>query len=322
MNDKNKFFKIGLFVIVSTTLLIAGLIIFGAGEFFDKKFYCETYFNESVQGLSIGSSVKYKGMDIGSVESIQNATSKYDKNCQYILVLFSVNDNAIFKKSKNSIKRIVDKGLRVKLGLQGLTGAAYIDADFLDKDKINDLEISWEPEYPYIPSATSTITRLTDSISKIVEGLESINLKSLATDLATLLKTLDTKIKNMETEEILGNTLELVSSASRIVNNAEKPLARFVADLEEAGSNVKFAAKDTKKMIRNIDNSLSGVSSAIDQFNKACEQVNETVYLRKHDLKIILESLKTMSANLEEVSENLKTYPGNVIYGSPPKKTD
>ncbi len=322
MNDNTKFFKIGVFVISALFILIAGLIIFGAGEFLDKKFYCETYFNESVQGLSVGSSVKYKGMDIGSVEAIHSTASKYHKNSQYILVLFSINDNAMFEKSKNGIEAIVKEGLRVKLGLQGLTGAAYIEADHIGKNEITDLPISWEPENPYIPSATSTITRLTDSISKIVEGVESIKFQALANDLAALLKTLDTKINNMETEEILGSTLKLVNSASRIVNNVEKPLTIFINDLEQAGKDVKIAAKNTKNMIRNVDNSLTGISPAVEQFNKACAQINETVYFRKHDLEIILDNLKKMSANLEEVSENLKTYPGSVIYGSPPKKTE
>lgn len=322
MNDNSKFFKIGVFVITATFILITGLIIFGAGEFFDKKFYCETYFDESVQGLNIGSSVKYKGMDIGSVESIVSAASKYHKESQYILVMFSINDNAIFNKSKKGIEEIVKQGLRVKLELQGLTGAAYIETDYIEKSKISDPPISWEPENPYIPSTTSTITRLTDSISKIVEGIESINTQSLANDLATLLKTLDTKINNLETEEILGNALTLVQSASRIVNNAEKPLSGFVKNLEQAGKDVKIVAKDTKTLIRNLDDSLSGVSPAVKQFKEACKQVNETVYFRKHDLEIMFDHLKKMSANLEELSEDLKTYPGSIIYSSPPNTTD
>ena len=322
MNDNSKFFKIGVFVIAATFILVTGLIIFGVGEFFDKKFYCETYFTESVQGLNIGSEVKYKGMDIGSVETITSAASVYDQDNQYILVVFSINDNAIFAKSKKGIEEIVRNGLRVKLGLQGLTGAAYIEADYIKKSKISDLTVSWEPENPYIPSTTSTITRLTESISKIVEGIESIKFHALANDLATLLKTLDTKINNLETEELLGSALTLVQSASRIVNNAEKPLSGFVKNLEQVGKDVKIVAKDTKTLIRNLDNSLSGVSPAVKQFQEACKQVNETVYFRKHDLEIMFDHLKKMSANLEELSEDLKTYPGSLIYGSPPKQTD
>ncbi len=318
MNDNSKFFKIGLFVITALFILITGLIIFGAGEFFDDKFYCETYFNGSVQGLSIGSSVKYKGMDIGSVEVIKSAASIYHKESQYILVVFSINDNAVFTKSEQGINELVKKGLRVKLGLQGLTGAAYIEADYLKKEKISDLAITWKPENPYIPSTTSTIRRLTDSISKIVEGVEAINIQGLANDLATLLKTLDTKINNMETEELLGSALQLVQSASRIVNNAEKPLSGFIRDLETTGKDVRIAADNTKKLIKNLDRALTGVSPAVNQFSEACRQVNETVYFRKHDIEIMLDHLKKMSANLEELSEDLKIYPGSLLYSSPP----
>ncbi|MCP3900363.1 MAG: MCE family protein [Desulfobacteraceae bacterium] len=322
MNDNNKFFKIGIFVISATIILIIGLIIFGAGEFFDKKFYCETYFDGSVQGLNIGSSVKYKGMEVGSVELIKSAASEYSNDSQYIYVLFSINDNGTFDRSEKLIEKLVKDGLRVKLALQGLTGGAYIEADYIEKNKIQDIPISWEPENPYIPSATSTIRRLTESISKIVEGLESINMQSLANDLAILLKTLDTKITKMNTEQILESTLTLVQSASKIVADAEKPISVFLNDLEHVGKDVKVAAKNTKAMIRNLDNSLSGISPAVKQFEEACKQVNETVYFRKHDLEIILDDLKKMSANLEELSENLKTYPGSLIYGSPPEKTE
>ncbi len=322
MNDNNKFFKIGLFVIVGMCILITGLMIFGAGEFFDKKFYCETYFDNSVQGLNIGSSVKYKGMTIGSVESISSTASKYRQDSQYILVVFSIDDQQGFIVTKKEAVKAVKNGLRVKLGMQGLTGAAYIEADFIEKDKIQDLPISWEPENPYIPSVISTIARLTDSISKIVDGVESINIQSLAKDLATLLKTLDSKINNMETEDILDNTLTLVQNVNRIVNNAEKPLTAFIKDLGQAGKDVKMAARDTKTIIHNLGSSLSGVSPAVQQFNKACTQVNEIVYFKKHDLEIIFNNLKIMSANLEQLSEDLKTYPGSVIYGSPPKKAE
>ncbi|MCK5542663.1 MAG: MCE family protein [Desulfobacterales bacterium] len=320
MNDNSKFFKIGVFVITATFILITGLIIFGAGKLFDKKFYCETYFNGSVQGLNIGSSVKYKGMEIGSVESIESAASKYGQDSQYIFVLFSINDNAFFNKSKKGIEELVKNGLRVKLTLQGLTGGAYIETDYIETDKIQDIPISWNPKNPYIPSATSTIKRLTESISKIVEGVESINIQGLANDLAVLLKTLDTKINNMDTEQILDSTLTIVQNASKIVANAEKPLSQFLSDLEQAGKDVKIASKDTKTMIRNLDNSLSGVSPAVQQFDKACTQINEIVYFRKHDLEIIFNNLKVMSANLEQLSENLKTYPGSIIYSAPPEK--
>ena len=57
MTRKANFFKLGLFVIIAFVLFAAFLIAFGAGEFMKKELIAETYFDESVQGLDIGSEV-------------------------------------------------------------------------------------------------------------------------------------------------------------------------------------------------------------------------------------------------------------------------
>jgi phospholipid/cholesterol/gamma-HCH transport system substrate-binding protein len=72
MDTKINFFKIGLFVI---TLIVSLLIlVFWLGKYgFEKKKFDEysIYFQESVAGLNIGSSIKYKGFDVGSVSEIK-----------------------------------------------------------------------------------------------------------------------------------------------------------------------------------------------------------------------------------------------------------
>ena len=78
MKDREtNYLKIGSFVIVGLVLLIMAIIIFGSVKIFQKIIYIETYFNESVQGLSVGSPVKYRGMEIGYVKAIDFANSIY-----------------------------------------------------------------------------------------------------------------------------------------------------------------------------------------------------------------------------------------------------
>ena len=67
MTQKTNYFKLGLFVILAFALTAAMLIALGAGQFLKTETLAETYFNESVQGLNIGSEVKYKGVIIGAV---------------------------------------------------------------------------------------------------------------------------------------------------------------------------------------------------------------------------------------------------------------
>ena len=66
MNDNSKF-KLGLFIILATAVFFAALFILGTMDRFKEKAHISTLVSESVQGLSVGSSVKYQGVPIGNV---------------------------------------------------------------------------------------------------------------------------------------------------------------------------------------------------------------------------------------------------------------
>ena len=77
MSARANFFKIGLFVIGATAALVVLLVLLGAGKLFQTKIVMETYFNESVQGLELGSKVKYRGVIVGEVKSIGFTYTRY-----------------------------------------------------------------------------------------------------------------------------------------------------------------------------------------------------------------------------------------------------
>ena len=77
MSAKAHYFKIGVFMLSGITLAVLAVIILGAGALFKKKFMMETYFDESVQGLSVGAPLKYRGVTIGSVEHIGFVRNDY-----------------------------------------------------------------------------------------------------------------------------------------------------------------------------------------------------------------------------------------------------
>ena len=51
----------------------------------------------------------------------------------------------------------VEKGLRVRLAPQGITGTSYLEIDYVDPAQPL-LPIDWTPDNVYIPSAPSTVT--------------------------------------------------------------------------------------------------------------------------------------------------------------------
>ena len=60
----------GIFVLSGIVLLLAMLFFLGLSDLFTHKVTMQTGFRESVQGLSRGSAVKYRGVQIGTVKDI------------------------------------------------------------------------------------------------------------------------------------------------------------------------------------------------------------------------------------------------------------
>ena len=154
--EKASYFKIGLFIIVGTIIGAIGVVALGVGTIFQKKVLVETYIDESVQGLDVGSSVKFRGVPVGKVETISLTSVEYPTKRRYVLVRIGLT-TTIFQAPLSDAGSPVSqsrstKDLRVRLASQGVTGAAYIEADYLDPARNPPLEIDWQPRYPYVPS--------------------------------------------------------------------------------------------------------------------------------------------------------------------------
>jgi ABC-type transporter Mla subunit MlaD len=234
------FFRIGIFVIAGFVLIVVAILAFSSGELFQKRLYIETYFNESVQGLSVGSAVKYRGIDIGYVKQIKLVSAVYpmtqaqanSRYGRYVYVLLSLPPNFIPGIPSDNVKSVVQKdvglGLRVQKALTGLTGTAYLELNF-SKPKDNPiLPILWKPRYLYIPSKTSTLTAFGDSVQSILSGMKDVNFKKLFGNMQTLVKRSDsfvTRADNMlgKTQNDFKATLDNMKAISS--NMRENPSA-------------------------------------------------------------------------------------------------
>ena len=128
MKSKLNPVSIGSFVIGTLILLVVGLLSFKSIYFFNKPLRFVCYFDESIQGLDVGSRVKLRGVPVGSVVSIK---VQYDwkENKSEVMVVGEIEKNAIVDRSGYSIQvkddfllqPLVDQGLRAKVDLIGIT---------------------------------------------------------------------------------------------------------------------------------------------------------------------------------------------------------
>ena len=69
-SQQTYYYRVGVFVFSGIALVTIFVLVLVGGDFFTERRVFETYFDESVQGLSVGSAVSFRGVQIGSVSQI------------------------------------------------------------------------------------------------------------------------------------------------------------------------------------------------------------------------------------------------------------
>ena len=121
-------------------LAVIALLSFGSFNFLTKPERFMVYFDESVSGLDLGSSVKFRGVRIGRVSQV-NLTYDAATQKSVVAVLCEFNRNVLTDPSGRSIQLadrgeledMIAAGLRAELGIAGLaTGLLYVELDMKD----------------------------------------------------------------------------------------------------------------------------------------------------------------------------------------------
>jgi len=340
--EKASYFKIGLFIIVGTILGAIGVVALGVGTIFQKKVMVETYIDESVQGLDVGSSVKFRGVQVGKVETISLTSAEYPTKRRYVLVRIGLTTKIFLADAGSpSFLAEVEKGLRVRLASQGVTGAAYIEADYQDPARNPPLEIDWQPQYPYVPSSRSRITQLSDSVEKILRSVENIDVGRLVDGLEKSLLTItkvaeganfdklggqanafltEVRDTNRQLKELISNSdiksafkdsAAAASGARQIIERAQAPIDQMLADLPRA-------AESLERMVKRLDAVTADLPDTSAQLRQTLQRMNRLIATQQQGIAATVENLQAVSNDIKELTESSRKYPSQVLFGAPP----
>lgn len=343
--EKASYFKIGVFIIIGTIIGVIGVVALGVGTIFQKKVLVETYIDESVQGLDVGSSVKFRGVPVGKVETISLTSAEYPTKRRYVLVRIGLT-TTIFQAPLSdagspSFTTEIEKGLRVRLASQGLTGAAYIEADYQDPARNPPLEIDWHPRYPYVPSTLSRIAQLSESLEKILRSAEDIDVGRLVAGLEKSLQTItkvaeganfdklggqanafltEVRDTNRQLKELIGSnevksalkdSAAAASGARQIIERAQGPVNQMLTDLPRA-------AESLERMVKRLDSVSADLPDTSAQLRQTVQRLNRLIATQQQGIAATVENLQAISNDMKELTESSRKYPSQVLFGAPP----
>jgi paraquat-inducible protein B len=181
MSKKVSKTAIGAFVLGAVVLLVAGVLVLGAGKFFTREHVFVTYFEGSVKGLNVGSPVMFRGVKVGAVNDITIMADPATGQVT-IPVIFSLQParfkgtRAEFQREPKSIEKAVEAGLRAQLETQSfVTGQLMVSLDFFPDKPAR--FVGLVKEYPEVPSIPTPLEELQKTVENlpIKEMVETLN---------------------------------------------------------------------------------------------------------------------------------------------------
>lgn len=322
MSAKANYFKLGLFIIIAVVLGVIGVLVLGAGKLFEKRIILETYLNESVQGVDIGSKVKFRGVPVGNIRRIDFTRNRYEQEKpplqrrSYVRIEMEMSADALGAKTETIVNedlpREIQNGLRVRLTALGVTGTSYLEVDYLDPDKNPPLPIDWKPDYPYIPSAPGALGRIVSSAEDVFAQLEKINFERIANNVELLVVSLDNKVSELPLGMLGTNATALLTEIRTSNERIQKLL-----DRPEIDSMLKDGSGALAGLRRTAES--PEITNSLVQIQRTLRRLDQLVAGKENELSVSLDNLRALTENLRELSENAKRFPAQLFFGEPPK---
>jgi phospholipid/cholesterol/gamma-HCH transport system substrate-binding protein len=155
--DKHYFFE-GLFIIVFTIAAAVLAVWLGGTGRHDDVLY-RIHFHESVSGLAVGDPVKFRGVDVGSVKSMNIDPD----NARLVLVELRLRKGTPVKTDT-----------RASLALKGITGVVFIELNGGDPAAQTLLAVTPQNSIPEIPSERTGLKAMLDELPKLAEKFAAI----------------------------------------------------------------------------------------------------------------------------------------------------
>lgn len=328
------YFRLGLFTCFTLALLTALLLSLGMLDYFRPKARLVTLVSESVQGLTPGSAVKYRGVPIGTVSDITinigpgRKTEKAGREATRLIRIDMTIDLTKFKTEgpggpaprtidyphfEKIIRGDIRKGLCCNISPDGITGMKYIDLDFsANPPPQSTMPAEENPEGPlFVPSVPSVLKDLRTSVFTLLDNLNSVDYAGISKQAKETFASVqklaeDPKIPALiQRLELAASGFEETSTTLR-KSFSEEQVGLLIKNFDSTLSAVRDLADYTKHQISNAE-----ISKTSDELQRLLSTLNELGVSISHTLTGVNEAFDSAT----ELIQYLDVDPASLIRG-------
>ena len=312
--------KVGTFVLAGLFLIVVAIVIVGAGRLFTQRIPFILYFGDSVNGLVVGASVKFKGVPIGTVKRIQISLDEGGTR-QYIPVLIELNEESILSAAgqplaidrEEFLEIQIKKGLRASLEAESfITGRLYVQLDYYTNAG-TPVFVAKDTRIPELPTIST-------GMSEFIRSLERVDLAGMSRRINEILDRLTEFVGDIQVREISQRLIRTLDSVDRVVNSPE---------LAEAVKSVTRTSDEARRFLGNLDSDIKpvtgGLTKAADEASRTLVELRATIEELRGvvssdspllaDLAVTLEEFARAARSVRQLSDFLTRNPRAILTG-------
>jgi len=326
-------FSVGLLVITGLALAVGFVLFLTRDRVTARDALFETYLRESVQGLEVGSAVRYRGVPIGRVTEISLASAEYRRPegqpfagaFQLVVVRFAVNLGRVGEIP--GAADAVAQGLRARLASQGITGIVYIELDFVDPARAPVPMLPWTPRFDVIPSVPSTVAQAQSTLEQVMRQLQDVDIAAFAANLDGLLTDLRQLTQGASLAPAMNEAQALLQELRATLGASDIPALMAELRATTTATRGVVEGEELRAALAALAEATAGLRDTSQRLPATLTQVQATLRAARGtttdlqaELAPILRDLRTTTANLRETTEALRRSPSQTLLGAPPPR--
>lgn len=252
---------VGAFVVAGIALAIGAVLAFGAGLFGGRRYPYVAYFSGSVNGLSVGAPVKFRGVQIGQVKSIRLEFGPIEGPAR-IPVTFEIDGERISQLGagdgrdlgdRERLKERIAAGLRAQLQTESfVTGVLYVELDYAPDTPVH-LVRGDESPIPEVPTLPTTLEKVQQLFAQAVGTIEGIDFGEAVRKIADAADGVAKLARSPEIPKAFSGVQEVLAEARRVLVNVDAQIAPLARGLDGTGADARATLASVRATVARMD---------------------------------------------------------------------
>lgn len=272
---------IGGFVTLALIAAAALLMTLGTSSFFGQTGRYLLFFDHSVNGLQVGSAVKFRGVPVGTVAEVSIRHPYQHEDSTAIPVVIAIDLTRLESQlgigssilSPEAIERSLERGIAAQLSLESfITGQQFVELDFFP-DRASVTHLSREAELIEIPTIPSSTDQITNDLAGIISNLEQIDFGLLNTNVNRILEGAADALESIDFAELNQLLVKILGDVRDFIDSGEMNDA--LVSVKTAAAQIEVLATDIGQLIESYD--AEAFSEELGHLAKAARQTLQRV---------------------------------------------